>query len=62
MRRNVPMRGQVSNKPKRNLTFGGAAEKVIGGDSGRSRAGTIDKDKPTVERQHPEAAYSRCRP
>ena len=45
-----------------NLTFGGAAEKVIGGDSGRSRAGTIDKDKPTVERQHPEAAYSRCRP
>ena len=29
-----------------NLTFGGAAEKVIGGDSGRSRAGTIDEDKP----------------
>jgi hypothetical protein len=44
------------------LNFADAAEKVEGGDSGRSQVVIIDRGKMMAERLHSKAAYSRCRP
>jgi hypothetical protein len=62
MRSVVASRGQVSNKPKRNLTFARATEKVDDGDSGRSRVPTDYRDEFGSERLHPMVTNWRCRP
>ena len=45
-----------------NLTFDHAAEKASGGDSGRSRVASINRQEILAERLHPKAAYSSLRP
>jgi hypothetical protein len=42
-----------------NLAFADAVEKIIGGDTGRSRVIIVDRSKIQAERPHPKAAYSR---
>jgi hypothetical protein len=63
MRSVVTTHGQVSNKPKRNLTFIDVAKRVSDCDrSGRSRMPTDDRDNLGAERLHPMVTNQRCRP
>jgi len=61
MRRVASMRGQVSNKPKQNLTFAETVEQIRIGECGRPHLPTDDRAKFAAERLLPRVTNWRRR-